>query len=58
MVSLPDGYELLGQYRIESTLGRGGFGITYKAYDKPFDRHVALKEFFPRSSPHAGRTCR
>ena len=47
MVSLPDGYELLDQYRIESTLGQGGFGITYKAYDKPFDRHVALKEFFP-----------
>ena len=47
MVSLPDGYELLEQYRIESTLGKGGFGITYKAYDKPFDRHVALKEFFP-----------
>ena len=31
--SLPKGFQLF-EYRVESVLGHGGFGITYLAYDK------------------------
>lgn len=37
-----------GSYRIERTLGQGGFGITYLALDLNLDRKVAIKEFFPK----------
>jgi len=39
---------LHGQYRIESYLNSGGFGITYLARDS-LDRQVVLKECFPAS---------
>lgn len=35
-----------GKYRIVSTLGQGGFGITYLAEQTSLGRKVALKEFF------------
>ena len=35
-----------GKYRIENVLGKGGFGITYLAYQKGLNRYVAVKEFF------------
>ena len=34
------------RYTIQKTLGQGGFGITYLAYDKVNRRQVAIKEFF------------
>ena len=34
-------------YRIDSVLGKGGFGITYLAYDTNLDRAVAIKEYLP-----------
>lgn len=37
---------LLGQYRIERYLVRGGFGITYLAHDS-LDRQYVIKECFP-----------
>lgn len=33
-------------YAIQKTLGQGGFGITYLAYDNVNRRQVAIKEFF------------
>lgn len=38
---------LRGRYRIEKTLGQGGFGITYSALDTKAYRRVAVKELFP-----------
>ena len=38
---------LLNSYKILGLLGRGGFGITYKAQDINLDNTVAIKEYFP-----------
>ena len=35
-----------GRYKILSTLGQGGFGITYLAMQSGLERKVAIKEFF------------
>ena len=48
-VALPVGYKL-GEYVIESMLGKGGFGITYKARDTKLSSTVAIKEYFPQAS--------
>lgn len=37
-----------GKYRIEKTLGQGGFGITYLATDLGLNKLRAVKEFFPK----------
>src|ERR1700704_4053692 len=44
--SLPPGYAL-NEYRIESTLGVGGFGLTYLATDSNLNLKVAIKEDLP-----------
>lgn len=43
---LPAGERLL-EYRIESLLGQGGFGITYLATDVHLATPVAIKEYLP-----------
>ena len=45
-LALPQGYELQ-EYRIESTLGVGGFGLTYLATDTNLNVKIALKEYLP-----------
>jgi serine/threonine protein kinase len=44
--ALPRGYAL-NEYRIESVLGAGGFGMTYLATDANLNLKVALKEYLP-----------
>jgi formylglycine-generating enzyme required for sulfatase activity len=43
---LPSGTLLHNRYRIESVIGQGGFGITYKAIDETLKRPVCIKELF------------
>lgn len=44
--ALPLGSMLL-EYRLESVLGMGGFGMTYLAWDTHLEKHVAIKEYLP-----------
>ena len=45
-----------GKYKIEKSLGQGGFGITYKGIDTTISKEVAIKELFPDSSARKGTT--
>jgi serine/threonine protein kinase len=45
-ISLPRGYAL-HEYRVEQTLGIGGFGLTYLATDSNLNLKVAIKEYLP-----------
>jgi serine/threonine protein kinase len=45
-LALPAG-TTLQEYRIDWTLGVGGFGVTYLAVDTNLEMQVAIKEYFP-----------
>src|SRR5262245_1020740 len=47
LLALPEGTELVGDYRIKRVLGTGGFGITYLADESALGRLVTIKEYFP-----------
>ena len=47
LLALPEGTELVGDYRIKRVLGAGGFGITYLADERALGRLVTIKEYFP-----------
>src|SRR5215470_7691992 len=38
---------MLMEYRLQSVLGAGGFGITYLAHDTKLQKDVAIKEYLP-----------
>lgn len=44
---LPVGTVLMGNFIIGKVLGKGGFGITYLAYDVKYHKIIAIKEYFP-----------
>jgi serine/threonine protein kinase len=44
--ALPLG-SMLMEYRLDSVLGAGGFGITYLAHDNNLQKDVAIKEYLP-----------
>lgn len=44
---LPTGTILAGRYEIGMSVGSGGFGITYRAWDHNLEKEVAVKEYFP-----------
>jgi serine/threonine protein kinase len=49
---------MLGQYRVEREIGRGGMGEVYLARDTRLDRHVALKLLPPFLTSDADRVRR
>lgn len=44
--ALPAGTRIQS-YEVQQVLGIGGFGITYRAYDRTLERLVAIKEYLP-----------
>ena len=46
-ITLMLGSVLNGRYMIGRVIGKGGFGITYLAYDLKLDARIAVKEYYP-----------
>jgi uncharacterized repeat protein (TIGR02543 family) len=51
-MALTIGAILLGKYFIGRALGKGGFGITYLAYNTKDNKKVAIKEYLPDNITH------
>lgn len=56
--ALPEGTVLRGRYQLEKVLGRGGFGITYRAMDMNVQVDVAVKEYLAESEEDRERAVR
>lgn len=46
-IALPCGSILMGNFLLGNVIGKGGFGITYRAYDFKYSKVIAIKEYFP-----------
>lgn len=55
MASEPERPERLGRYLVLDTLGRGGMGVVYLAYDPGLDRRVAIKLLRGHAATSAAR---
>ena len=55
MHQLPSGKLIGNRYEIGEVIGQGGFGITYRGFDRTFEVTVAIKEYYP--SGIASRYC-
>jgi hypothetical protein len=54
LLHLPPSTLLNQRYKIEKTLGQGGFGITYQATDMTCGEARAIKELMPEMSARIG----
>jgi len=52
--SQPDSLGRLGHYEVLSLLGRGGFGIVFRAFDERLQRVVAIKVLAPELATTQG----
>ena len=50
--ALPRGYGTLGRYALLETIGHGGMGVVWKAYDPLLDRKIALKLLASATAAH------
>lgn len=57
-IVLPMGTKLGDKFIIGRVMGKGGFGITYLAYDLRMDKTIAVKEYYPNGIAyrHPGST--
>ena len=52
---LPPGSLLQDHYRLAKSLGQGGFGVTYLAFDETLEIRLAIKEYLPKDSASRSR---